>query len=309
MNKVTVIIVNWNGTQYLKGCFESLKEQSMAPWETIVVDNASTDGSDEQIATIYPWVKLLRNTKNEGYATANNQGIKLSQGDRILFLNMDVKLAPGFIRLLSTALDECPGLGSVCGKLLLMEPQEQGLIDSVGIKVSRERYVIELGHGQKDDGQFSLPAERFGGTGAAVMYRRQTLEDAAVNGQIFDEDFFAYNEDVDLAWRCQLYGWSCRYLPQALGWHRRGGGKAVVAKWLRRRIRLNYYSMLYKNEASLSGLPALFWKLRMHEDVVNPDPRLWVELIKKHRDLKNKRRIIQSKRRVAPEYISNLMAR
>jgi GT2 family glycosyltransferase len=209
---------------------------------------------------------------------------------------------------LSKELDATPGLGSVCGKLLLLRDGEQNLIDSVGIKISPERYIIELGQGQRDEGQYSLPMVRFGGTGAAVMYRHQVLEDAAVAGQVFDEDFFAYNEDVDLAWRCQLYGWTCRYVPQALGWHRRGGINAVTSNWLRRRIKLNYYSMIYKNEVSIRELPASFWKLRVHEEIISCDPRLWLEFLQKRGSLNKKRDLIQVKRRVSSEYINNLMA-
>jgi GT2 family glycosyltransferase len=307
VNKVSVIIVNWNGSSFLKDCISSLATQSIPPFEVIVIDNASTDGSTKQISAAFPWIKINVNQTNVGFAAANNQGIKLSQGDKILFLNMDTKLSPEFIGELSKELDATPGLGSVCGKLLLLRDGEQNLIDSVGIKISPERYIIELGQGQRDKGQYLLPVDRFGGTGAAVMYKRQALEDAAVDGQIFDESFFAYNEDVDLAWRCQLFGWRCRYVPQALGWHYRGGINAVASNWLRRRIRLNYYSMLYKNETNFSKLSLYFWRLRLHEEFVNRDPRVWLEFMKRHGELKIKRNLIQSKRRVAPDYISNLM--
>src|SRR6266487_1245040 len=94
-------------------------------------------------------------------------------------------------------------------------------IDSTGIIMRREQRHLDRGAGELDSGQFDQADDIFGPSAAAALYRRATLEDAAINGQYFDEDFFAYREDADLAWRCRLLGWTSIYVPAAVAQHRR----------------------------------------------------------------------------------------
>jgi len=127
-------------------------------------------------------------------------------------------LNPSFIDELVRGLDARPEAGSASGKLLRLDGKT---IDSTGIIMLRGQRHLDRGAEQPDTGQFEKPEEIFGPSGAAAMYRRKALEDVAIEGQYFDEDFFAYREDADLAWRCRLYGWTSIYVPTAVALHRR----------------------------------------------------------------------------------------
>src|SRR4030095_12141583 len=94
-------------------------------------------------------------------------------------------------------------------------------LDSTGIIMLREQRHLDRGAGETDNGQYENPEDIFGPSGAAALYRRATLDDVAINGQYFDEDFFAFREDADLAWRCRLLGWNSIYVPAAVALHRR----------------------------------------------------------------------------------------
>src|SRR5204863_6092868 len=133
-------------------------------------------------------------------------------------LNPDTVLDPAFISELVLALDTRPDAASASGKLLRMDGKT---LDSTGIVMLREQRHLDRGADQPDTGQFEKFEEIFGPSGAAAMYRRKALDDAAIDGQYFDEDFFAYREDADLAWRCRLLGWTSIYVPTAVAQHRR----------------------------------------------------------------------------------------
>jgi GT2 family glycosyltransferase len=115
-----------------------------------------------------------------------------------------------------------PYIGTVCGKLLRwkpgQEPERTQVIDSTGIYFLRNLRHLDRGEGEINSGQYDRPEYVMGATGAAALYRRKMVEDVSVEGEYFDEDFFAYREDADVAWRVQLLGWSCLYTPAAVAW-------------------------------------------------------------------------------------------
>ena len=127
-------------------------------------------------------------------------------------------MKPEFLEKLVAALASPPDAASATGKLLRLDGKT---LDSTGIIMLRSQRHLDRGAGEPDLGQFDKAEDVFGPSGAAALYRVSALQDVAVDGQFFDEDFFAYREDADLAWRCRLMGWNSIYVPEAVALHRR----------------------------------------------------------------------------------------
>lgn len=236
MVPVSVAIVSWNSARWLPSCLDSLAAQSAAPSDVVVVDNASTDDG-ARIADAHPVVtRVERSTTNTGFAGGQNRAIRATRGEWVLVLNPDVVLEPDFLarlgaRAAALAAPGAPGaparsprgLGTLCGKLRRMHADlgrpDPPLLDSTGIVFRRDFRHLDRGSGEVDRGQWEREEEVFGATAAAALYRRAMIEDVSIDGEFFDETFFAYREDADVAWRAQLLGWSCLYVPGAVGYH------------------------------------------------------------------------------------------
>lgn len=220
---VSVVITTYNSAEFLKACLESVKAQSYGSVEVIVIDNASTDGTRAVLEKFRESIRLIFNEKNTGFAAAQNQGMRSARGDWFLSLNPDVVLSPNFIVEIVAAGESDPKVGAVSGKLLRWhpgkEPEFSRIIDSTGIYFTPSLRHLDRGSEQADEGQYDKLEYVFGATGAAALYRRKMVEDVSVEGEFFDERFFAYREDADLAWRAQLMGWNCVYTPRAVAWH------------------------------------------------------------------------------------------
>lgn len=216
-------------------CLESLVQQLGlgeigGEWQIVCLDNGSpTVSLPTDLPQQFPTVIFQRSERNLGFGTGHNHIMREHPADVHAVLNIDAHFAPEFLSLLLEVLDRHPRAGSSIGKLLRWQPDREGegtaVIDSAGIDVTTSHAFSDLGQGETDTGRFDAAADVFGGSGAAVVYRRTALEDIAyrLDGreEYFDETFFLYKEDVDLAYRLQAAGWSCRYVPQALGWHQR----------------------------------------------------------------------------------------
>jgi GT2 family glycosyltransferase len=220
---VSILITSYNSAPVLGHCLDSLRQQDYAPLEVIIVDNASSDATRALLESLEDKCRIVHNPTNVGFAAAQNQALRLAQGEWILSLNPDVVLAPNFITELVTAAETDPSAGTVCGKLLRWtpgtNPSFSRVIDSTGIYFLKNLRHLDRGAEEVDTGQYDSSAYVFGSTGAAALYRRRMIEDISVMGEFFDEDFFAYREDADLSWRAQLMGWRCLYNPRAVGWH------------------------------------------------------------------------------------------
>ncbi len=189
----------------------------------VVVDNASTDATPEILKTFEHRARIVYNRANLGFAGGQNQAMALIQADWYLTLNPDLRLTPAFISTLVEAAADDPSIGSACGKLLAMnadfEPLSPPVFDSTGIYVTSNMRHFDRGSLQPDQHQYDQPELVFGATGAACLYRREMIEDISFKGEFFDDDFFAYREDADVAWRAQLMGWKCQYVPNAIAYH------------------------------------------------------------------------------------------
>ena len=204
---VSITIVTWNSAQYLSNCFVSIQTQDYRDFEVIVVDNASTDATRALLHEVEPRWRVIYNETNVGFAAGQNQAIRASAGEWVLCLNPDVVLSPDFVRHLVAAGEVHPETGSLCGKLLrwnfAAEQHKTNIIDSTGIYFTRNMRHLDRGAEECDTGQYERLQYVFGTSGAAAMFRREFIEDVSVEGQFFDEEFFAFREDADLAWRAQ----------------------------------------------------------------------------------------------------------
>ena len=267
---VAVVIANWNGADWLPGCLDSLRSLQRPPAEIIVVDNGSEDESAAIVAG-FPEVVWLPLGENTGFCHANNLGIVRTQAPYVLALNPDTKLGPQFLEAQLPAFDQDPRLGLSAGKLLRFDGTT---IDSAGQLLSRSRQPIDRGYGTPDRGQFDEAEEVFSVCGAAALYRREMLERVALGpDEYFDERFFAFYEDLDLAWRARRQGWRVRYEPRAVGQHARGatvqpGGDVArfTATWkrsadVRFHLLKNRWLMLQRNDTAGERLKNLPWIL------------------------------------------------
>ena len=220
--KVSVVIPNWNGERFLRGCLQSLREQTFKAFEVILVDNASTDGSLALVEKEFPEVRIVKLVRNLGLTGGANAGIKAAQGEVIALLNNDAEAHPNWLESLWDALQRHPEAGMAASKILLYD--RRSIINSAGDFYRLDGVPGNRGVWEEDRGQYDREEYVFGACGGAAAYRKAMLEEIG----LFDEDMFMYCEDVDLAWRAQIAGYRCVYTPKAIAYHRlsaTGGGK------------------------------------------------------------------------------------
>ncbi len=213
VSRVVVIVPNWNGMGHLEACLRSLLAQEFADYAVILVDNGSRDGSLELVQREFPQVCVIANATNLGFATANNQAVRASRSEFVATLNNDAWADPRWLGELVRAMEARPEVGMCASRMLLAD--QPAVVDSAGIAVDRVGIAWGLGGGSPDDGAASSPIPVFSPCAGAALYRRAMLDEIG----LFDEDFFAYLEDVDLAWRAQWAGWQCLYVPTAVVYH------------------------------------------------------------------------------------------
>lgn len=223
MAGVSVTLVTYNSQAHIERCLDSVFAQEGVPLDVILVDNASEDDTLPRLQNFADRLRLIRNNENRGFAAAQNQAIRQAQRPWVFCLNPDVVLAPDFLQRLLAAAEPLARVGMACGKLLRLasdgSPAPRPVLDSTGIFFTPTLRHLDRGSDQPDRGQYERCEFVFGATAAAALYRRELIEAITVEGEFFDEDFFAYREDADLAWRAQLAGWRCLYVPQAVGHH------------------------------------------------------------------------------------------
>jgi GT2 family glycosyltransferase len=244
--KFSVVIPHWNGKHFLPPCLDSLQRQTYPAVEVIVVDNASTDGSQALLREQYPWVRLIELPENRGFTGACNAGMQAAQGEIVALLNNDTEVEPDWAAVIMDAFARFPDVGSVASKMLLYDKRDH--LHTAGDYFTVDGRAGNRGVWQKDVGQYDHEEFVFSACGGSSAYRRSMLDQIG----LLDDEFFFLMEDVDLGWRAQLAGWRCLYTPRAVVYHHlsaTGGG--VTASYYAGR---NTLILLAKD------LPAGLWR-------------------------------------------------
>lgn len=204
---ISIVIPNYNGNKYLKPCLDSVYAQSFKDLELIIIDNASTDGSYEWVKD-YKDIQFKRLNQNYGFSRAVNEGIYLAKGEYILLLNNDTIMAADFLEEILKEMKKHPKAFAVCSKMI--QYHNPDLIDDAGDEYSLMGWTRKRGDGQSIS-KYTTSEAVFSACAGAALYRRAIFEEIGY----FDENFFAYMEDVDISYRARIYGYENRYCATA----------------------------------------------------------------------------------------------
>lgn len=322
-NMISIILLNWNSKRFLTGCIQSIRAQTYPHHELLIIDDQSTDGSAAFLQQHFPEYPLIQNTRKLGYCGGANLGIQHTNGEFVLLINADIILAPDFLARLLETIEREPHIGIATGKLLRFDRRT---LDSTGQFLRRNLTPLERGYGEPDIGQYEQPEEIFSSCGGLVLYRRVMLDDLQIDGEVFDEAYFAYYEDLDIGWRAQVQGWRALYIPTAIAYHYRGGGLAAShpqATWIeqlpfvpnvslfqkppaiQQHVIKNRYLTLIKNASIRElwhGMPAILkFEFMLWGYILLARPQLITvvgDLLRLLPEALRKRKIIQAKRKV-----------
>lgn len=345
VKRVFVQIVTWNHAGFLPDLFASLDEQTSDEWTATVIDNASTDGTVAWLQEARPSCSLLRNFRNQGFSRGHNQGIALAlsrwREERTLdkcycfLVNPDTVLDSRCIEEAVTFMDSHPNVVIAAPKLyraIRRRGEEEGtieiektrLFDSAGVVLKKSRVAEERGRGEEDRGQYD-GAPIFGVSGAAMIIRASAVAELSIGTDApFDEDFFAYKEDVDLCWRARLFGLDVALMPNAVIWHHRYAkaseikgpiglfaGQRSRSAFVNTLSRRNQHWLEWKNDDRSNRFVHLPWRLiriiiSLGAVFVLPShAKGVVQAFAGRARMREKRREIQKRRRVTPEEMRN----
>ena len=211
----SVIILNWNGRHLLEECLSSIRSQTFRDFETIVVDNGSTDGSVDWVKERWTdSVSTVALPSNLGFAGGNNAGIRVARGRYMILLNNDTAVDPGWLAAMDAAVRRRPDAGMLTPKILNYYRRDE--IDNTGHLIYPDGLARGRDRMEKDDGRFDEEGETLWPSGCAGVYKKDMLDEIG----LLDESFFAYGEDVDLGLRARWTGWTCFYIPTAVVYHK-----------------------------------------------------------------------------------------
>jgi GT2 family glycosyltransferase len=220
LTAVAICIVIHNDAGDLPGCLESIAALRHRPLEIVVVDCDSQDGGLETARTHAPAgipFQAVALGANLGFAGGMNAAFARTQAPFVLTLNADARPTPDYVTRLLDRAEAHPRTGAVTGRLV----RPEGRLDACGMFLTPNWRHLDRGSGEVDRGQFSQPEKVFGATGAASLFRREALDDAAVDGEVFDPRFHSFREDAELCFRLRERGWEVIYEPGAVAEHRR----------------------------------------------------------------------------------------
>jgi GT2 family glycosyltransferase len=215
MPRFSVLVLNWNGRDLIGDCLDSLRQQTFRDFETIVVDNGSSDMSADFIRKQFPEVRLLALAGNAGFCGGNNAAFAASAGELIVLVNNDAELDPRFLEAMDQAAGNHPDVGMFAACVRMFD--RRNVFDSTGLLVYPDGICRSRGWLEEDRGQYDEPADVLCPNGCAAVYRRAMLDEVG----FFDDAYFAYLEDLDLGLRGQLRGWTCKYVPGAVAYHKK----------------------------------------------------------------------------------------
>ncbi len=239
---IEIVIPNWNGRQMLAHCLSSLEAQTTRNFCVTVVDNGSEDGSIELLENEFPKVRLLRFTENRGFSVAVNRGIREARASWILLLNNDMEVAPDCLEHLFQGIEKYKQYDFFALKMINFDNRD--ILDGAGDAVLRGGVGYRLGTMEKDSDMYRVDRDVFGACGGGALYSSKFFDKVG----LFDNDFFAYLEDVDLNLRARRLGMRCRYLSSAMVFHIGSAttGKKVNAFTIRLSTR-NNFAVVVKN--------------------------------------------------------------
>lgn len=248
MAQTTVIIPNYNGMKYLPACIKALKRQTEQDFELLVVENASTDGSEEWL--LENQIPFLREKENLGFAGGVNAGIREVKTPYVLLLNNDTEVFPDFLERMEREIARHRKIFSVSAKMLQAKSPDR--VDDAGDGMTLMGWAYQRGKGLKGE-EYERQADIFASCGGAAIYRTQALKELG----FFDETYFAYLEDIDLSWRAKLQGYFNLYCPLAKVYHY--GSATSGSEYNAFKVRCsarNHVFTMYKNQAN--------WQLFIH---------------------------------------------
>ena len=215
--KVAVLVLNYNGKRYLKECFESLRSQTYDNYDVFLVDNGSSDGSVRYVNEHFPWVRGIVFKENLGFAKAYNKAIKMVDADLVALLNNDTKVDREWLPELVNAILEDESIAAVGSKILLYDSPR--LLNHAGAKITPTGGGFDIGLYRRDGKEYNIKKPVGAVCGAAMLVKKNLF--MKICG--FDENFFAYFEDIDLCWRMWLCGYKVLYVPTSVVYHKFGG--------------------------------------------------------------------------------------
>lgn len=244
--RFSVVIPNWNGKAFLQVCLDALLAQTYANLHIILVDNASSDGSQAYIRAHYPTVTLLELSSNQGFTGACNAGLRHANGEIVALLNNDTEVDVRWAEAIVDVFQRHPDAGAVASKMLLFTRRDT--IHTVGDGFRTDGSAYNRGVWEHDSGQYEREEAVFSACGGSSAYRQAMLDEVG----LLDDDFFFLLEDIDLGWRSQLAGWRTLYTPHAIVYHHlsaTGGGTTA-----------SYYDGRNALYVLAKNLPAELWR-------------------------------------------------
>ena len=243
--KVTIVIPNYNGKHFMEPCLSSLSEQTYKNFHILVVDNASSDGSIEYMEENYPDIELIKLQKNFGFSKAVNIGIQHSRTPYVILLNNDTTVDTRYVEEMVKAIEKSPKIFSVSSKMIQMYHPE--LIDSAGDLYTLLGWGVCRGCGRPVS-NYQKYDEIFTACAGAAIYRRSVFDEIGY----FDENHFAYLEDIDIGYRARIYGYYNMYCPTALVYH--VGSGTSGSKYNSFKVKLASPNNLYLNYKNMPCL-------------------------------------------------------
>lgn len=241
---VTVIIPNYNGQGFLKTCMDALDAQTCRDFKTLVIDNASSDGSVEYLRENYPWVRVEVMERNLGFSGGVNAGIRLADTPFVLLLNNDTEVDPHFIEEMLKSIRRSPRIFSVSSKMISFSDRD--VMDDAGDLYTLMGWAAQRGVAQ-DISRYDRTARIFSACAGAAMYRRSVFEKIGY----FDEMHFAYLEDIDIGYRARLYGYTNVYAPKAIVYH--VGSGTSGSRYNSFKVRLAARNSVYLNYKNMAN--------------------------------------------------------
>ena len=311
--RLSVVIPNWTGKRFLATCIDSLRRQTHTDLAVIVVDNASSDGSQAFIRENYPEVRLIELAENRGFTGACNIGIDAAAGEVIALLNNDTEADERWAEALMDAFAARPQVGIVASKMLLFDQRDR--FHTAGDYFTIDGRAGNRGAWETDTGQYDRGEYVFSACGGAAAYRRSMLTEVGA----LDDDFFFLLEDVDLAWRAQLAGYKVWYAPGAVVYHHlsaSGGGVTasyydgrngiwLLAKNMPAGLLRKYAWRILARQALLACDALKAWRGREARARLRGIMRGLLTL----RAVLAKRRRVQAMKRVTDSYVESMLSR